>query len=205
MKIILTNLISSGLISFLLILPFTIMEVVNRRNFNEDFPFVLFFVLWLNLFAISLILLPIVRARRAGKNHMANPVPAQRDTLLTNPKSALIMSVVLLLSVAIPTLLSALGWAPMERLLNSLNPEQFSVFGVRVSSQFVALVLSLLPITAGIIASGPIASTLRAGGSLFTYPFHFIIVAVILFPLAVGVVSFIMDQWPCFMGMLNCD
>src|SRR5262245_31394015 len=47
---------SSALISFLLILPFMIMEIVNRRNFNEDFPFVLFFALWSNLFAVSLIL-----------------------------------------------------------------------------------------------------------------------------------------------------
>jgi hypothetical protein len=29
----------SALISLLLILPFMIMEIVNRRNYNEDFPF----------------------------------------------------------------------------------------------------------------------------------------------------------------------
>jgi hypothetical protein len=32
-----------ALISLLLIVPFMIMEVVNRRNFNEDFPNFLFF------------------------------------------------------------------------------------------------------------------------------------------------------------------
>ena len=66
MQTTLNTLGSSTLISFLLILPFMIMEIVNRRNFNEDFPFVLFFVMWLNLFAIVLILLPIVRGRRTA-------------------------------------------------------------------------------------------------------------------------------------------
>jgi len=76
MQTILKNSGSSALISFLLILPFMIMEIVNRRIFNEDFPFMLFFVLWLNLFAISFILLPIVRGRRMRNHDMADPVPA---------------------------------------------------------------------------------------------------------------------------------
>ncbi|MEO5888463.1 MAG: hypothetical protein ABIQ77_12460, partial [Anaerolineales bacterium] len=66
MQTILKTIGSPALISFLLILPFTVMEVVNRRNFNEDFPIMLFFGIWFILFAISLILLPIVRARRTG-------------------------------------------------------------------------------------------------------------------------------------------
>jgi len=82
---------SSALISLLLILPFMVMEVVNRRNFNEGFPIVLFFVMWLNLFAISLILLPIMRGRRTVKHDMANPIPTQGNTFLTNPGSALKM------------------------------------------------------------------------------------------------------------------
>ena len=196
---------SSALISLLLILPFMIMEVVNRRNFNEDFPFALFFGLWLSLFAISLILLPIVRARRTGKHDMANPVPTQGNTLLTNPKSALTTSVVLILSIVVLSLLVSLGWKPLERLLNDQNPEQLSVFGIRVASQFIALVLFSLPIAAGIIAGGPIVRTLRAGGGLFAHPINLIIVVVISFIFVSGVVSLMVDQWPCFVGVLNCD
>src|SRR4029453_8815976 len=59
MKAILQALGAAALLGFLLILPFMIMEVVNRRSFNEDFPVMLIFVLWLNVFAISIILLPI--------------------------------------------------------------------------------------------------------------------------------------------------
>jgi len=205
MQTILKTLGSPVLVSLLLILPFMIMEVVNRRNFNEDFPFMLFFGLWLNLFAISLILLPIVRARRTGNHDMANPVPTQGNTLLTNPRSALMISVILILSVIILSLLDSLGWEPLQRLLNDPNPEQLYVFRVRVPGQFIAIVLLSIPVVAGIIAGGPIVSTLRAGGSLFAHPINLIIVVVISFLFAAGVVSLIVDQWPCFVGVPNCD
>jgi len=190
----------SALLSFLLILPFMIMEVVNRRNFNEDFPFMLFFVLWINLFAISLILLPIVRGKRTGNHDMANPVPAQKNTLLTNPKSAAMISVILFLSPGILPLLDSIGWLSTDRLFNGPNPEVAYLPGM-----FISLGLILFPIAAGIIAGGPIVSTLRAGGSLFAHPLHLIIIVVISFLFAAGVVSLIVDQWPCFVGVPNCD
>lgn len=205
MKNISTDFKSAGFVSFLLIIPFILMELVNRRIFNEDFPFALFFGLWLNVFAVSLILLPIVRAMRTGKHDMANPLPAHENTLLTKPKSALMISVVAVLSVVILSLLVSLGWEPLERLLNSPNPEQLSVLGVPVASQFIALILFSLPIAAGIIAGEPIVRTLRAGGSLFAHPMNLIIVVVISFLFAAGVVSLIMDQWSCFVGVPNCD
>jgi hypothetical protein len=191
---------SPGLISFLLVLPFMIMEVVNRRNFNEDFPTFLVFIMWFNLLAISLILLPIMRGRRTGNYDMANPVPTQGSTLLTNPKSAAMISIALILSFAIVALLDYLRWVPLDSLINGPNPEQFYVPGL-----FITLFLFSIPVAAGIIAGGPIVSTLRAGGSLFVHPIHLIIVVIISFLFAAGVVSLIVDQWPCFMGVPNCD
>lgn len=200
MKTILNAFISSALISLLLILPFMVMEIVNRRNFNEDFPFALFFVMWLNLFAISLILLPIVRGRWAGNHDVANPVPEQGNTLLINPKSAAMISVALFLAPGILPLLDSLGWLSLDRLFNGPNPEVAYLPG-----QIINLLLISLPIAAGIIAGGPIVSTLRAGGSVFAHPIHLIIVVVISFLFAAGVVSLIVDQWPCFIGVPNCD
>ena len=191
---------SSALISFLLILPFMIMEVVNRRNFNEDFPVMLFLVMWLNLFAISLILMPIVRGRRTGNLDMANPVPTQGNTLLTNPRSALMISVVLFLFPVILSLLDSLGWLSLDRLFNGPNPEAAYLPG-----QIISLGLILFPLGAGIIAGRPIVRTLRAGGSLFALPLHLIIVGVIAFLFAAGLVGLIVDQWPCFIGVPNCD
>jgi hypothetical protein len=200
MQSILKPLGSSTLISFLLLLPFMIMEVVNRRNFNEEFPFVLFFVMWLNLFAISLILLPIVLGGRTSNHDMADAVPAQKNTLLTNPRSAAIISVALILAPGILPLLNSVGWLSLDRLFNGPNPEVAYLPG-----QIMSLALILFPVAAGIIAGRPIVSTLRAGGSLFAHPLHLIIVVVISFLFAAGVVSLIVDQWPCFMGVPNCD
>jgi hypothetical protein len=191
---------SPALVSFLLILPFMTMEVVNRQNFNEDFPFMLFFALWLNLFAISLILLPIVQAGRTGSHDMADPVPTQANTRLTNPRSAALISVALLLAPGILPLLNSVGWLSLDRLFNGPNPEVAYLPGL-----VITLGLILFPIAAGIIAGGPIVSTLRARGSLFAHPIHLIIVVVILSLFAVGVVSMIVDQWPCFIGVPNCD
>jgi hypothetical protein len=191
---------SSALISFLLILPFTIMEVVNRRIFNEDFPFMLFFVIWLNLFAFSLILLPIVLGMWIENRDIANPVPTQENTFLTNPKSAAIISVVLFLSPGILPVLDSVGWLSLDRLFNGPNPEVAYLPGM-----FMSLGLILFPVAAGIIAGRPIVNTLRAGGSLFAHPIHLIIVVVISFIFAAGVVGMIVDQWPCFIGVPNCD
>ena len=200
MQTILKPLGSSALISLFLILPFMIMEIVNRRSFHEDFPFMLFFALWLNLFAISLILLPIVRGRRAGNRDMANPVPRQRNPLLTNPRSALMISLVLFLFPGILPLLDSVGWVSLDRLFNGPNPEVAYLPG-----QIISLGLILFPVAAGIIAGGPIVSTLWAGGSLFAHPLHLIIVVIISFFFAAGLVGLIVDQWPCFIGVPNCD
>jgi len=195
MQTILQSLRSSAVISFLLTVPFMVMEIVNRRNFNEEFPIILFFAIWLNLFAICLILLPIVRSRQGTNREMGNPAPVQRDTLLMNSRLATIISVVILLVIVPVVLLYSLG----------SNPEQLYVLGFRVPSQFIALVLLSLPVAAGMIAGRPIVNTLRDGGSLFAHPIHLIIVVLILSTFAIGLASFIIDQWPCFIGVPNCD
>jgi hypothetical protein len=65
--------------------------------------------------------------------------------------------------------------------------------------------LIAFPIMSGIIAGWPITSTLRTGGRLFAYPIHLIIVVMISFFFASGVVTLIIDQWPCFIGVPVCD
>lgn len=191
----------SALISFLFILPFSIMEIVNRRNYNEDFPFMLFLALWINTFAFSLILLPIVLSKRANKQGNTNSNPVTGNSWLTNPKSSLIISAVLILFIVILSLLSSLGWAPMQEL----NTEHVSVFGIQVPSLFIAFALFSLPIIAGYVASMPIVRALQTGGSLFAYPIHLTIVVVISLFMAAGVIGMVVDQWPCFIGVEFCD
>jgi hypothetical protein len=81
MQTIFTNLRSSVLISFLTVLPFMIMEWVNRQSFRasgkESFPFPLFGILWLDAMLFLLIGMASLRSVRnvlAGKKIEVNAV-----------------------------------------------------------------------------------------------------------------------------------
>ena len=74
MQTILTNIRFPTILSFMLIIPFMIMEVVNRRNFNEGFPIPLFIFMWLLPLLFMLTGMTIVRSVRAGNNVLAKPV-----------------------------------------------------------------------------------------------------------------------------------
>jgi len=100
--------------------------------------------MWLNVFAISLILMPVLRGWRAGKHAIANPAPAQGDTLLTNPNSAAMTGAILILSPVILVLLESLGWVPLDSLVNGPNPEQTYFPGL-----FISLALYSLPVVRG--------------------------------------------------------
>ena len=110
------------------------------------------------------------------------------------------ISAALFLAPGILPLLDSVGWLSTDRLFNGPNPEVAYLPGM-----FISLGLILFPIAAGIVAGRPIVSTLRAGGRLFAHPLHLIIIVVISFLFAAGVVSLIVDQWPCFVGVPNCD
>lgn len=74
MQNILTSLRLPAIISFLLVLPFMILEGVNRRNFNEGFPIPLFVIMWLLPMLFLLTGMPIIRNVRGGNSLLANPV-----------------------------------------------------------------------------------------------------------------------------------
>ena len=74
MKNMFLTLRSPALISLLLIIPFMVMEVVNRREFNEGFPFPLFIILWLLPVLFIRTGMPILRNVRAGNSLMARPI-----------------------------------------------------------------------------------------------------------------------------------
>ena len=205
MKAFLTNALSSAWVSVLLLIPFLMMEIINRRNFNEDFPIMLFFGLWTNLFVIGLILLPMVQARRTAKQNVLSPTSSRGNTPATNHSSALMISMGLILLLVLLSVLNSADWEPLKQLFNSPDAEPLLVFGIGVPGQFIALMLFSIPIAAGIIAAAPIVRTLRAGGSLFTHPANLIVVVLILSTFVIGLASLIIDQWPCFMGLPNCD
>ena len=58
---------TSALIGFLVVLPFIVLELINRR-FDGNFPFPLFVVMWLLSFAFVLLVRPLARP---GRLHVA--------------------------------------------------------------------------------------------------------------------------------------
>src|SRR5687767_1303283 len=75
-KNIATNLKSAAIISFFLVLPFALLDLLFnpiRRQSILD-PVVLFGLLWLLPVAFIVILAAMVRAVRAGNNLLTNPV-----------------------------------------------------------------------------------------------------------------------------------
>jgi hypothetical protein len=74
MKKMFLTLQSPALISLLLIIPFMIRELVNRRSFNEGFPISLFIIMWLLPVLFMVTGIPIVRNLRARNSVIANPV-----------------------------------------------------------------------------------------------------------------------------------
>ena len=74
MQTLITKLRLPALISFLLVIPFMIMEVVNRRNLSEGFPIPLFVIMWLLPVLFILTVTPLIRNVRAGNSLLANPI-----------------------------------------------------------------------------------------------------------------------------------
>ena len=74
MRALLTSLILPALTGLLLVLPFMIMEAANRRSYNEGFPLLLFFIMWLLPVIFVFLLKPIVRKIRAGNSILESPL-----------------------------------------------------------------------------------------------------------------------------------
>jgi hypothetical protein len=203
MKSTLKTLGLAALVSILLISPFMVMEVVNRQQFQEGFPVALFACMWLNLFAILLILLPLLQAGRQRKLDALDKQDrgtAKGTTLLTNPRSTALVSAGLLLFIGIIWTLESIHWAPLQLFINGPDPAQFYL-----PSVLIGLFLFSAVAAAGIIAAGPIVKTLRAGGRFFAHSLHWILVLIPLAGFVIGLISFIIDQWPCFIGVPLCD
>ena len=206
----LANLKSSAILSFLIILPFILLEftfvMIKRLTFDRRDALdsiVIIGFLWLGVAVIILILRPIAQNLRAGNTSAAKPAPGQGNTLLANPTSAAIVSFILALPFV--TLLSSLllGIEPplghLEPLLRT-DPDQPNYLGL-----FIVLGAFLLAVAACLIARASIVQTLQTGGSLLAHPINLILVAIILFFIARLVIGLMIDQFPCWIGVPNCD
>lgn len=69
-------------VGFAVVLPFLILELVNRRGLQEDFPVVLFGLMWLLPFTFVLIVIPVVRGLSSQSRGLVARLLLPRAVLL---------------------------------------------------------------------------------------------------------------------------
>ena len=117
-------------------------------------------------------------------------------------RSAAIVGAVLALPFAVLYSLLVLHIEPPLKALESLRvgPDQPNIVGT-------AIVLSawLLSVAALVVTLTPIVRDTRAGRPVTTHPVNLALAVVILMFVGAFVVSIVVDQYPCWTGVPNCD
>jgi len=124
--------------------------------------------------------------------------------ITTNPRSAAVAGLILALPVTILFSLLVLNiepnFGPLEPLLNNPDPDQPDVGG-----SLVALVVFLLLPVAFVINLRIIARATRAGKTITAHPVNLFLAAATLALITMTLGSIIADQYPCWIGVPNCD
>jgi hypothetical protein len=118
-------------------------------------------------------------------------------------RSAAIAGAILALPFALLYSMLALHMEPPLHLLESLvtvGPDQPNVVG-----SAIVLGAWLLSVVAFVVTLSPIVRDARAGRGLTTQPVNLALAGVILFFVGGFVVSLVVDQYPCWIGVPNCD
>jgi len=122
---------------------------------------------------------------------------------LATPRSAAIISLLLALPFAIIYMLIVLEieppLGPLEPLLRG-PVDRPNVLGSAIV--FGAWLLALVAL---ILDLAPIIRTLRAGDSLTAHPINLLLAIATFFFIAMFVGTIIVDQYPCWIGVPNCD
>ena len=117
-------------------------------------------------------------------------------------RSAAIMGAVLALPFAVLFSLLVFHIEPPLRAIEGLKvgPDQPNIVGT-------AIVLSawLLAVAALVVTLTPIVRDRRAGRPVTTHPVNLTLAAVILMFVSAFVVNIVVDQYPCWIGVPNCD
>jgi len=194
-------------ISFLLLLPFLLMEWVNRQNFRtagEEFPVPLFIFLFVWGMLFIFMLYPIVQGLRKQRDDEANP-EAETETassnILINPRATEIVVLVLALPFLMIGVMRILNIEPpFAETLNQPDPDKPNFYNTAIP-----IGAFLLAVVNAFIARASIVQVLQAQGRLFARPISLIVVLLMLLLLAWNWIGFIIDQWPCFIGVPGCD
>ncbi len=120
--------------------------------------------------------------------------------ILTNPASAAIVGVILVLPITLIFSLVTLNLHPDLGPLFDPGPGRPAI-----ASSLIVLGAALLLPVASIVNIRPVRQTLRAGGSLLAHPLNLALAAATLGLIITLVSLIVVDQYPCWIGVPNCD
>lgn len=125
-------------------------------------------------------------------------------SILNNPPRAAVLSVILALPLAFIFAVASFQIEPVNSFLSDLvtGPD-----GVRNSIAGLLILIGafgLLPL-AFFVSLTPIRWAMRAGGNLFDHPTNLVLATVIILAISVITGHIVADQYPCWIGVPNCD
>ena len=140
------------------------------------------------------------------KEHLMNiKRGANMENIISNHKSAAIIGILLAMPLAILLLIEISGIEPLHGFLVTLTTEagnnpRLNTFG----KIFIFGTLLLLPL-GFIISLVPVVRNVRAGNGFTANPVNLLIAVALFIFIARLIIGFIIDQYPCWIGVPNCD
>ena len=129
---------------------------------------------------------------------------AAMENIIPNNKSAAIIGFLLAMPLAVLLLIMIYDIEPLSGFYKTLTTEadgyRINVFG-RI---FEIGALLLLPL-GFIISLVPIVRNARAGYGFTANPVNLLIAVALFIFIAILVITFVIDQYPCWIGVPNCD
>jgi hypothetical protein len=126
------------------------------------------------------------------------------ENIISSNRSSAIIGFLLAMPLAVLLLIEMYDIAPVSGFFKTLTTEAdgqgLNTFGMI----FILSAVLLLPL-GFVISLVPLVRNARAGGGLTTSPINLLIAAALFIFIATLIAGFVVDQYPCWIGVPNCD
>ena len=124
--------------------------------------------------------------------------------ILTNPRAAALIGLLISLPLPLILLISTFDIEPLNSFIKSWFTEANGPRNSAFAIVYLIGGLLLLPLAA-IITLRPVVRGMRAGAGVSANPVNLLLGAAILIFITSITIVFIVDQYPCWIGVPNCD
>ncbi len=127
------------------------------------------------------------------------------ENIISNNKSSAIIGFLLAMPLAVLLLIEISGIEPLHGFLVALTTEGGNNPRLNAFGKILILgALLLLPL-GFFISLAPVMRNVRAGYGFTASPINMLIAAALFIFIAILVIGFVIDQYPCWIGVPNCD